>query len=168
VTTISNVPSAAGGAQSAPRTKSDPAGDTYAEVQNKASAQDGMKVVQCDYFSFGFGRLPPETCDDLEYNVYRHDGVGIEYSGQTARLSATGELLVDPLASRLERKITEVSEGRIKLYNQQKAAGKSNDEIKLALQDYDKALPDDYKKYIGAKDDPESRYDYPRTEILYG
>src|SRR5262249_10832949 len=79
-------------------------------------------------------------------------------------LVATGQALTSDVSAQVKQQIDQVALGRVRIYNEQKASGKSNAEIKQALQDYDAALPDSYKKLVGwgSKFDPAARHDFHR------
>jgi len=127
-----------------------------------------MPVRRIDVIGWGAPRLPPANCDDLEFNAYRPDAAAVDGSSNPFRLISTGELLTPAVSARVKQQVDQVALDRIGVYNKEKAAGKSNDEIKKALQDYDAALPDAYKQLVGwgSKFDPTVRYDQHRPKYI--
>jgi hypothetical protein len=123
-----------------------------------------MPVRTIDVVGWGFPQLPPANADDLEFNAYRPDGVVVNGASTPFSLAATGQALTGNVAAQIKQQVDQVALGRVRIYNEQKASGKTNAEIKQALQDYDAALPDSYKQLVGwgSKFDQAARYDLHR------
>jgi hypothetical protein len=136
-----------------------------------AAARTGqkMEIRQLDEVGWGFPVLPPADADDLEYNAYRPDCAAIIPDNvMPFHLAATGETLAGTVRQRVRQQLDQVTHQRIGLYNEQKASGKSNTEIRKALQEFDAQLPDDYKRLtgLGTKINAATRYDEHRPKVI--
>lgn len=160
--------------QDAGRATSFPAPDIAAPAATPASSAaprsgQKMEVRRLDEIGWGFPEMPPADADDLEYNAYRPDGVAVMPEGTIPfHLAATGETLTDTVRQRVRQQLDQVTRQRISLYNEQKSSGKSNAEIRQALQEFDAQLPDDYKQLtgLGTKINDAVRYEQHRPEVI--
>jgi len=128
-----------------------------------------MPVRRLDEIGWAGPQPIPDNADDLAYNVYTPDGVAIIPDGvMPFRLAATGETITDAVRARLRQQVNDVATQRIELYKQQKAAGKTNAEIRQALLDFDARLPADYRQLtgLGGKIDASTRYDQHRPDVV--